>query len=159
MNLLDGEVARDGDQLAVVLGSQRLVLDAGAPKALADYAGRRVIVGIRPEGLEDAALEDGGGEEQQLAAKVELREALGSEIVLHLRIDAPRAQTDETRELARDIGDERAALGASDDATAIIVARVDRRSHAKEGDEVRLAVDPDALHFFDAETSLGVIDP
>jgi ABC-type sugar transport system ATPase subunit len=39
-----------------------------------------------------------------------------------------------------------------------VVARVDRRSEAKEGDEVRLVVDSDALHFFDAETSLGIAD-
>src|SRR6059058_6306653 len=159
MNLLDAEVDRDGDGLAVVLGSQRLLLDGTAPRALAGYAGRRIILGIRPEGLEDAVVEHGGREEQQLTARVELREALGSEIVLHLRMDAQPAHTDETRELARDIGDERAALGvAADDTTAIVVARVDRRSEAHAGDEVRLAVDPDALHFFDAETSLGIAD-
>ena len=159
MNLLDGAIERDGDRLAVELGSQRLVLDSSVPRALAGYVGRRVIVGIRPEGLEDATVEHDGGEEQQLTARVELREALGSEIVLHLRVDAAPARTDETRELARDIGDERAALGVgADDAGATVVARVDRRSEAKEGDEVRLVVDSDALHFFDAETSLGIAD-
>jgi len=159
MNLLDGAIERDGDRLAVELGSQRLVLESSVPRALAGYVGRRVIVGIRPEGLEDATVEHDGGEEQQLTARVELREALGSEIVLHLRVDAAPARTDETRELARDIGDERAALGVgADDAGATVVARVDRRSEAKEGDEVRLVVDSDALHFFDAETSLGIAD-
>jgi multiple sugar transport system ATP-binding protein len=160
MNRLDVEVDRDGDRLAIVLGSEPLVLDATAPKALAAYAGRRIILGIRPEGLEDATIEHGGGAEQQLTARVELREALGSEIVLHLRVDATPAHTDETRELARDMGDERAAVGAAaDDASsAVVVARVDRRSRALEGDEVRLAVEPDALHFFDPETSLGITD-
>ena len=50
--------------------------------------------------------------QQSLTARVELREALGSEIVLHLRIDAAPAQTDETRELAQDVGNERAVAGA-----------------------------------------------
>jgi multiple sugar transport system ATP-binding protein len=157
MNLLEADVERDGDGLALVLGSQRLRLDDRAPQGLADYAGRPVIVGIRPEGLEDAAVDRGGGDEQQLRATVELREALGSEIVLHLRMDARRAETDETRELAQDVGDERTARGgAAASGGAPLVARVDRRSTAHAGDEVALAVDPTALHFFDAGTSLGI---
>jgi multiple sugar transport system ATP-binding protein len=158
MNLLEADVERDGDRLALTLGSQRLVLDDGAPRALAEYAGRRIIVGIRPEGLEDAAVEHDDDGREHLTAKVELREALGSEIVLHLRVDAFRAQTEETRELAREMGDEVTASGTGEGAGATIVARVDRRSRAKEGDEVRLIVDSDALHFFDAETSLGIAD-
>jgi multiple sugar transport system ATP-binding protein len=157
MNLLEAGVERDGDGLVLVLGSQRLRLDDRAPRGLADYAGRSVIVGIRPEGLEDAAVEHGATDEQQLRATVELREALGSEIVLHLRIDARPAETDETRELAQDVGDERMARGGTAAASgAPLVARVDRRSTAHVGDEVALAVDPTALHFFDAGTSLGI---
>jgi multiple sugar transport system ATP-binding protein len=158
MNLLEADVEREGDRLALTLGSQRLMLDDGVPRALAEYAGRRIILGIRPEGLEDAAVEHGDDDREHLKAKVELREALGSEIVLHLHIDAFRAQTDETRELAREMGDELTASGTGEGAGATIVARVDRRSRAKEGDEVRLVVDSDALHFFDVETSLGIAD-
>ena len=109
MNLLEADVERSGDELVLVLGSQRLQIGAGVPRALADYAGRRVIVGIRPEGLEDAAFDEHRDTQQSLTAQVELREALGSEIVLHLRIDAAPAQTEETRELAQDVGNERAA--------------------------------------------------
>jgi multiple sugar transport system ATP-binding protein len=158
MNLLDAEVELSGDVPVLVLGSQRLNLGSDAPRALAKHGGGRVIVGIRPEGLQDAALEETDGAQQVLTAVVELREALGSEIVLHMRIDAPPAHTEETRELARDVGDERGADAGEAGSHATLVARVDRRSAAKEGETVTLAVDPHSLHFFDAETSLGIYD-
>jgi multiple sugar transport system ATP-binding protein len=158
MNLLEAEVERASDELALVLGSQRLTLGPEVPRALAEYAGRRIIVGIRPEGLEDATLAEHRATQQSLTAQVELREALGSEIVLHLRIDAAPALTEETRELARDVGNEREAGGTEASPHATLVARVDRRSEAKEGTSIEVSVDPDSLHFFDAETSLGIYD-
>ena len=158
MNLLEADVERTGDDLVLVLGSQRLQLGDGTPRALADYAGRRIIVGIRPEGLEDAAFDEHRDTQQSLTARVELREALGSEIVLHLRIDAAPAQTDETRELAQDVGNERAVAGQDAGTHAALVARVDRRSDAREQSDVTLSVDPESLHFFDPETSLGIYD-
>ena len=158
MNLLEAEVERTGDDLVLVLGSQRLQLGEGVPRALNDYAGRRLIVGIRPEGLEDAAFDEHRDTQQSLTAQVELREALGSEIVLHLRVDAAPAETEETRELAQDVGNERAAAGQDAGSHAALVARVDRRSEAREHAAVTLSVDPNSLHFFDAETSLGIYD-
>jgi multiple sugar transport system ATP-binding protein len=158
MNLLEADVEGTGDDLTLALGSQRLKLGREAPRALAGYAGRRLIVGIRPEGLEDAAIDEHRDTQQALEAQVELREALGSEIVLHLRIDATPAQTEETRELAQDVGNERAVDGLKDGPHAALVARVDRRSEAREQSPVTLSVSPDSLHFFDADTSLGIYD-
>ena len=97
--------------------------------------------------------------QQSLTAQVELREALGSEIVLHLRIDAAPAQTDETRELAR--GRRQRARGRRPRTRARTrrsSARVDRRSDAREERASTLSVDPDSLHFFDPDTSLGIYD-
>ena len=70
--------------------------------ALKDYEGRDVILGIRPEDLEDAELEP--DRDQTLDGEVELTEALGSEIMVHFSIDAPPAITDEVRELQEDAG-------------------------------------------------------
>ena len=114
--------------------------------------------GIRPEGLEDAALDEHRDTQQSLTAQVELREALGSEIVLHLRIDAAPAQTDETRELARDVGNERAAGGPEPARTRRSWRASTAVRRPRRADDVELSVDPDSLHFFDAETSLGIYD-
>jgi len=113
-----------------------------------------VILGIRPEDLEDAALATDTAQDQRLTGTVELREALGSEIMVHFRTDARDAVTDETRELAKDAGDETKA--EADEAGAVLVGRFGARSRIKDGETITVAVDTRALHFFDPETGLGI---
>ena len=76
-----------------------------AQPALAAYEGRPIVLGIRPEGLEDAALVD--GDPPRLRGRAELREALGPEVLLHFSVAARPAVTDDVRELAEDVGDDR----------------------------------------------------
>ena len=123
-----------------------------------DYEGRDVILGIRPEDLEDAELEPDRG--QTIDGTVELTEALGSEIVAHFSIDAPPAITDEVRELQEDAGTTE-GLGTpaqEQGGRSIMVGRFGARSKASKGEPVRVAVDTRALHFFDPETGLGIYD-
>jgi multiple sugar transport system ATP-binding protein len=141
----------------VQVGSQSFALASqtlAARSALEAYAGRPVVLGIRPESLEDAALAPQAEPRGQLRGTVLLREALGSEIVAHVRIDARPAFTDEVQELALDVGDERA--GAAPEAT--IVGRFDPRSRIEEGAPTEISVDTDALHFFDPESGSGIYD-
>ena len=65
------------------------------------------MLGIRPEDLDDAALAN-GDPRPRLTGRVELREALGSEVLVHFTIAARQAVTDDVRELAEDVGDDRA---------------------------------------------------
>ena len=92
--------------------------------------------------------------------KVTLTEALGSEIMVHFSIEASQAATEEMRELAKDVGDERvvAQLEEGGAPTAAFVGRFGARSRVKIGDEVVVAVDSRALHFFDPQTGLGIYD-
>jgi multiple sugar transport system ATP-binding protein len=151
MNLLDAELVGQDGTLEVGLGSQRLKLGPETLRrrpALRAYTGGRVIVGIRPEHLEDAQMAEG----QRLRGDVLLREALGSELVLHLKVDAPPAMTDEVRELAEDTG----GPARSDAARATLVGRISPRSRAREGERLELVVDSAELHFFDPHTGLGI---
>jgi multiple sugar transport system ATP-binding protein len=161
MNMLEAQIeangsfiARIGDQ-TVALGTETLDLRPG----LKDYAGKNVIIGIRPEDLEDAALEPDAPEDRILTGRLELREALGSEIMAHFAIKARSAETDETRELARDTGagDGETKLGGSAD-EAIVVGRFGARSRIKQGDAIKAVVDTRALHFFDPATGIGIYD-
>ena len=70
-----------------------------------------MILGIRPEDLEDAALARDAPADRRLRGAVELREALGSEIMVHFTIDATPASTEEVAELAEDVGRRRAQRG------------------------------------------------
>jgi multiple sugar transport system ATP-binding protein len=117
------------------------------------------VLGIRPEDLEDAALESDAPPERRLRGRLELKEALGSEIMAHFAIKGAHAETDETRELAKDVGAEGAEqpIGVAED-EAVIVGRFGARSRIKQGDEVTAVVDTRALHFFDPQTGNGIYD-
>jgi multiple sugar transport system ATP-binding protein len=87
-----------------------------------------------------------------------LREALGAEIMVHFNIDAKPAETDETRELARDVGAEGLEGGPVGSGGAVLVGRFGARSGVNDGEQATVAVDTRALHFFDPETGLGIYD-
>jgi multiple sugar transport system ATP-binding protein len=139
----------------VAIGEQSLQLPAEvaeARPALQQYAGRDVIVGIRPEHLEDASLGGGPG---RLKGEVRLLEALGSEVMAHMDIAARAPRTEETQELAADVGKEGPDAAHEH---APLVGRFDPRSRLRPGESVEVAVDTGALHFFDPETGLGIYD-
>jgi multiple sugar transport system ATP-binding protein len=117
-----------------------------------------VVLGIRPEDLEDAALADGADHAARLTGTTELTEALGSEIMVHFELKGRPAMTDDVRELAEDVGDER-QVGSLDEAdTTILVGRFNPRSRVQAGQTVEVAVDTRSLHFFDPDTGLGIYD-
>ena len=68
--------------------------------------GHAAVLGIRPEDMEDAALVSDAPGERRFTATVELREALGSDVIVHFTIAARPAITDDVRELAVDVGQE-----------------------------------------------------
>jgi multiple sugar transport system ATP-binding protein len=160
MNMLEAQLERQNGHLLVKAGDQALALDSHVLEArprLAEYEGKEVVVGIRPEALEDARLSDGVPPERRLHGKVELREGLGSEIVVHLAVRARPAITEDVRELAEDIGEE-LPVGDTEEGETTIVARFDPDSPVREGETAEVAVDTRALHFFDPETGLGIYD-
>jgi multiple sugar transport system ATP-binding protein len=160
MNMVEATLERQDGGLAASLGSQKIGLGdetLSVRPALRSYEGKRVILGIRPEDLEDAELETETPADRRLRGDVELREALGSEIMVHFRTDATQAVTDETRELQKDVGAPEAPT-AVDSSGATLVGRFGARSAVGEGKSVEVAVDTRALHFFDPETGLGIYE-
>jgi multiple sugar transport system ATP-binding protein len=159
MNLLEGTLERDEDEaLVAVAGGLRLALDdelVRARSALAGFVGKPLIVGIRPESIDDAAIA-GDDARRRLQGEVLLRESLGSEIMVHLAIDATQAVTDEVRELRHDVG--APAPGAAAEQRAVVVGRFNARSRVATGATARAVVDTRSLHFFDPQTGLGIYD-
>jgi|tagenome__1003787_1003787.scaffolds.fasta_scaffold20881186_2 multiple sugar transport system ATP-binding protein len=160
MNMLDVTLEREGEGVAAVLGADRVNLGPEPLQlrpGLASYIGRDVILGIRPEDMEDAALEPDAPAGRRIHGVVKLREALGSQVMAHILVDAKQAETEITRELAAESGGEsRALLEAGSDRGTVVVASFGARSRVKEGDPVEAVVDTRALHFFDPETALGI---
>jgi multiple sugar transport system ATP-binding protein len=161
MNMIEATLDRRNGGYAVTAGSSTLALDDEALAAhpgLADYAGRDVIVGIRPEDLEEAALAPDTPEDRRLHGKVSLREALGSEIIVHFDIDAKAAMTEDVRELAQDTDAVAVSEATKEKAHTTMTGRFGARSRVQEGEVAEVAVDTRSLHFFDPETGLGIYD-
>ena len=157
MNMVEARLEPSNGTLAAAVGSQRIVLGdekLNAHPALRAYTGRTVILGIRPEDLEDAALVPETAPDRRLRGSVVLREALGSEIVAHFDIDARPALTDDVRELAADVGEE--LTDQAPHTTMVGRFRADSAVHA--GEQAEVAVDTRALHFFDPDTGAGIYD-
>jgi multiple sugar transport system ATP-binding protein len=150
MNLYEGRVSEDGGTVA--LGTQALELPGELRGTrLAPYRGREVVVGIRPEELS----EDGrdGGRARTLHGVVDLVEALGSEKLVHFRIEASRITA--TEALAEGEDEESDALQAGEigGATAAAgVARVTASSRIRAEENVTFVVDTERLHLFDPES-------
>jgi multiple sugar transport system ATP-binding protein len=162
MNMLDATIHSSNGSLQATIGDQTIALGAETLEqkpALKGYDGQHVIIGIRPEDLEDAALSPDAPADHRLKGTLELREALGSEIMAHFSIDASAAETDETREIAHDAGatEGGARIGVAE-GKAIVVGRFGARSRISQGETIEAVVDTRALHFFDPETGIGIYD-
>jgi multiple sugar transport system ATP-binding protein len=161
MNMVEATLERANGALTAVAGSQRLELDAetiSQRPALKSYEGRKVILGIRPEDLEDAALASEIPENRRLHGRVLLREALGSELMVHFTIDATQAVTEDVRELQRDVGTEDMRPAAGFEEGAVMVGRFGARSGVRVNDDADVAVDTRAVHFFDPDSGAGIYD-
>jgi multiple sugar transport system ATP-binding protein len=160
MNLLEAELERSDGTAFVRFGEHRLRLDddvLATRPALAQYVGRKLALGIRPEDLEDAAVASEDGEARRLPAVIDIREDLGSEIFVHFGVDAPPVTSADVAEAV-----EEAALLASTAEAARrgtpFVARISRESRVREGESTNLAITTKRLHFFDLETGQGIYD-
>jgi len=158
MNMVQASVESDADGLSVSFGDIQLRLPNDAPTQrpkLARYAGREVILGIRPEDIDDAEIDGDTPSDRRFRATVDLRESLGSEVIVHFQVPAPPVVTEDTEELARDLGVHRSDRETGPD-TSTFVARLDPRTRAREGRQVEFVVDTARLHFFDPENGLSI---
>ena len=110
---------------------------------LAAFEGQTIIFGIRPEDLYDSSLES-GSRYATIPAAVRSIEELGSELIVHLNIEAVRI----------DSGDPDAVEDLSGAANA--VAKFEAVSTIQPGASINLAIDTAKLHFFDPQTHLAI---
>jgi multiple sugar transport system ATP-binding protein len=161
MNMMEATIEAQNGSLGARLGGQEIAFDealVSARPAIRDYVGRKVVLGIRPENLEDAALAPDAPSESHIKGVVVLREPLGSEIVAHFEVDAPPALTEDVRELARDVGHESTVQASAEEGAekTTVVGRFGPRSRIRSGDVIDVAVETSSIHLFDLETGLGI---
>jgi multiple sugar transport system ATP-binding protein len=158
MNLVGADLVPRNGGLAVRFGEHELPLAQellDRRRGVAEFLDRPLILGIRPEDLEDASLPGDSWPEQRISAVVDIREDMGSEVFLHFGVggrpvlgaDVQAAVGEDTVEATQ--AEEQAKGG-------LWVARVDRESAARENDRVELTVHPRRLHFFDPQTGAAI---
>ena len=149
MNFVYADLADTGDGMTASFGDTTLKLNAqnlASRPGLAAYAGKRVVLGVRPEAFEVAAAV---GQPGDLPIEVGLVEQLGSEAFVHFHLDFRPVVTEDIRELLADEGADESSLGDS----TKFVARINPDFAPKLGDQVSLVVDTSKLHFFDPDSS------
>jgi multiple sugar transport system ATP-binding protein len=157
MNLVAAELARANGGWVARFGEHELPLDpsvVSARPALARFDGKRVILGIRPEDIQDAAIA-GGSDGGRIGAVVDIREDLGSEVLIHFGIGAPPVRGEDVAAAVGEEALEATAVQAREKGN-VFVARIDRETRAGEREPIELAVNTKRLHFFDPETSRGI---
>jgi multiple sugar transport system ATP-binding protein len=158
MNMVEATLVRTNGALSVEFAGSRLTIDpelVGASPALSGFDGRRVILGVRPEDMEDAALAPDSPTDRRFKTTVDLREDMGSEVLIHFSLDAPPVLTEDTKELAADRGEDVEELEQLV-TRAPWIARFDADSRAAERDAIEILVDTKRLHFFDPDTGEAI---
>ena len=163
MNLVAATVAGVDGKLWVSFGPHRLQLEPETivnHPGLDGYSGREVVLGIRPEDMEDAAVVSAPRPHRRISVVCDIREDLGSEVYAHFRVAADAVTSQEVVEalVVDDAGDEVAHMAAerARGEGVTFVARLERASSAREREALDVEVDLARVHFFDPETGLRI---
>ncbi len=135
MNFINCVLKKKNDDVYVVFGRNEIKLpeDKAKDPALADYIGKEVIAGIRPECLKDEPAALSAMSDAVIDAHVEVTELMGAEIYLYISTDGLDSQTQN------------------------LVARVSPRSVARTGDDIKIALETARMHIFDKDTEKCII--
>ena len=164
MNLVRSRLTAENGAVSVDIGQAKLRLPdrlAGQHPTLGSYVNRELIVGIRPEDIEDAAFVPSANG-FAFDVRVTLAEPMGAEVIAHFPIAADSVLHSDTMVAARG-GDEQEdagrllqLAGGRDTGEVVLTARLNTRSRAQSGEPLRVAVDVERLHFFDPETEEAI---
>ena len=146
MNMMRGVFHRGEHSGTITIGSQTITIPAAvlaARPGLAEYDDKEIATGIRPEHLEDAALVP-DSTDATITGTVQIREGLGSEVLLHVELDA------------RGFTAEEVTSGTPSSGNFVAVARVSPTTALKVGDMATLAVRSEMVQLFDIATGLAI---
>ena len=127
MNFVDAQCVINGDKASLKFGEFTVELPPAKAKALKAYNGKTVVLGIRPEDVDDSQIAIETHPESIITAKVTGYELLGSEVLLYYNVNGVN-----------------------------MTAKVDSRTTARYGDTIKLALDVEKIHVFNKETELVI---
>jgi len=128
MNFLKVRLEKEGDGFFVIAEGLKLAVPEEKKALLEPHAGREVMLGIRPEDIQDKAFAREEHKKYAVNALVEVAEPMGSEVLLHIKL-----------------GD------------ATLSARVDPHTSAKIGDRIDVTFSMNKMHLFNMESENNLI--
>ncbi|MBY6684097.1 sn-glycerol-3-phosphate ABC transporter ATP-binding protein UgpC [Rhodococcus sp. BP-149] len=145
MNFVSGRLTDGG--VTTSLGEIRLS-DEARQKIASKNAKGDVVVGIRPEHLEDASLVESYQKinGSTFSARVEVLESMGSDKYIYFSAEGPKVTSRELDELAADSGADGGQL----------VARLSAESAARMGESIELWFDQKRVSVFDVESGANL---
>ncbi len=150
MNVVESRLERGDAGYTVRIGSSCVALDEvelRSVRRIDEYAGKHVVIGIRPDRLEDAAIASDVPADRRMAGTSTLRETLGSDVLVHFNVHGGRPLASEVRSIAHDVEDP-VELKTVDRALSFI-GRFSPRSGVGMQDELEVAVQPGSIQIFD----------
>jgi multiple sugar transport system ATP-binding protein len=156
MNLMAARLDGTPERATVTFGTTTLLIASSLfteKPSLADYLGKDVVIGIRPEDMEDASLEADRSADERVRVPVTLVEALGAEIIVHFGLDA---EPFTTMDVAIEGADAEAEHQEAVDGLYSYVARFSPLSRVRSGELAEVSVHTDRLHFFDPISDLAI---
>jgi len=127
MNFFDAQVVGTKEEMYIEGPGYKLPVPPLRTQALADYLGKEVVFGVRPEDIHDPKFAPPGITAETVSAKVEVTELMGNEIFVYLLIHSKT-----------------------------FIARVDPRTSARVGQTVDVALNMDNIRAFDPSTEKAV---
>jgi multiple sugar transport system ATP-binding protein len=143
MNLVEAEV-RDA---TVEFAGFRIPLDRERRPATTE----RLLFGIRPEDIEDAAFAEPGL--PTIEVEITVLEELGAELHAIFSVDADPVDVEAAGAVSAGRDDARLLREGGN----LFTARLDARSAAKPGRRLRLALNPQRFHFFDPDSGASLL--
>ena len=130
INLINAKVVQSGEDVVLMFGGNTIKLPEGKAQKLieAGYVDTTVIMGIRPEDLNDSEVIINANPDCVIEATIRVYELLGAEVFLYFDIDEVNC-----------------------------TARVNPRTTARPGDTIKLGIDMTKLHIFDKDTEQVIL--
>ena len=150
MNFVYATVSPSGKSFKIKIGDVEIKTST-APKTLAEFKDKEIVLGIRPEAFEDSVY---AGKEftEDFPVEITLLEQLGSDSYIHFYKDINPVQTEAIEEILADEGEDISVLGTE----TKFIARINPNATVEEGQKIKLKIDPTKLHYFDPETGLAI---
>ena len=130
MNFISGTLTKEGTDVYFNFEDKKIKLpvEKASNPALAEYIGKEVVCGLRPECIHDSAPQVSAYADSAVEAHVDVTELMGAEIYLYLVIG-------ETQ----------------------LTARVSSRSTVRAGQDITIAFDMSRIHIFDKDTEKCIL--